>query len=416
MIKYLLNFMVLLLGAGLLLTGCQDAGVSSPGDRPVKVMEVSEPEAVLTRILPGRVEPVRESALSFRVSGQVEEISVKKGDHVGKGQVLARLDPRDYEIALRNVRGRLEQAQAELKALKTGARQEDVDSLQARLEAALMTLKEASLQHERYLRLYSMEAVARADLDAARTALEQARSRVRSLEMELAKARSGARQEDIEAMQARISSLRAGLDEARTALQYTVLKAPYSGYVADIFVDSHVNIPSGQSILLLQDVSALEVSFSVPEQIMVHRENIRKVEVKLDNYPEFYFPARFKEMTTKASPATGSYVMTVVMDQIDQVQIYPSMAGQVKLEIVNHGRGDCIMIPDTALVAGRNGQSMVWIYNPETSRVSSRQVSSRGFRGSSVCVRKGIEPGENIVTAGAPFLAEGLKVKPIRRN
>lgn len=416
MIKYMLNSVALFTGIFLLVTGCEESGVTSPPDRPVKVMQVPDPKSIQTRTFPGRVEPVRESALSFRVPGQVQEIAVKKGERVDKGQVLARLDPRDYEIALRNVRGRLNQARAELKAMKTGARQEDVDSLQARLEAARTALDEASLQHQRILRLYSMEAVARADLDKARTGLEQARSSVRSLEMELAKARSGARQEDIQAMQARISSLEAGLDEAGAALEDTVLKAPYAGYVADIFVDSHVNVPAGQSLMLLQDVSSLEVSFSMPEQLMAVRKNIREIEVRLDNYPDLSFPARLKEVTTTASPATGSYVMTVVMDRPEQVQVYPSMAAAVKLDIQKKDSRSCIMIPDTALTGGRNGQSRVWVYDPETGRVESSQVSTGGFEGGSVCILSGVEPGQTIVTAGAAFLGEGRKVKAISQD
>ncbi len=411
MIDRLLKLMFLTLILSLM--GCQAPETPQEPVRPVRTMVVPETSHILTRVFPGKISPAREVNLSFRVSNNIMEVPVKKGQYVDTGDIIASLDPRDFEIALRNTTGKLDEARANMRAMLTGARPQDVLSLESKLESARTALDEAALQYERYTKLHRMGAVATAVLDNARSKNKEARSTVRSLEMELEKALKGAREEDIAAMQARISSLEAGLHEARAALEDSVLRAPFEGFVAEIFVDNHQNVSAGQPVVRLQDISRLEIQTGLPEQLMVQKDMIKSIHVRLETFPEHFFPARIKEIATEAAAMSMTYELTSILDRPWTIPVYPSMAADVYIAFRPYDDGGYIIVPETAIVSPDGVQNRLWIYDPETKKVNSRTVVPGGMTGQGIQIVRGLEPGEIIVSAGADFLEEGQVVRVI---
>ena len=85
----------------LILTACaEEAPLPPPESRPVKTMLVGGDIAGDFRQFPGVVDAIQKADLSFRVQGKIVEILVREGDMVEKGQLLAKLDPTDYQIVL----------------------------------------------------------------------------------------------------------------------------------------------------------------------------------------------------------------------------------------------------------------------------------------------------------------------------
>lgn len=381
--------------------------------RPVKMIKVQDIQEPVTRVFPGRVRPYREARLSFRVANELKALEVDKGDYVQKGQVVARLDPRDFRLAEKNLEGRLGEARSNLEAMQSGARVEDVIALEAELRAAQSALKENRLQYTRYKELYRQGAAARAELDKAETALEQARGRKSHLAMELQKALLGARQEDIEAMQSRIESMEASLEEARSSLKDSVLRAPFSGYIAQKHVDSHENVSAGQPIATLQDLSQLEVDFSLPEQVLVQQQSITTISCVLDSFPGFPLPAHLKEISTEA--VDFSYAATARLAVPDDITVFPSMSANVHISLkpTSENEKPVVLLPETAFFTSDGRSDMVWIYDPGTSSVQARDVRTGEMTSSGVQVLSGVAPGELVITAGADFIEEGQRVRPL---
>ncbi|MFQ5760315.1 MAG: biotin/lipoyl-binding protein, partial [Acidiferrobacterales bacterium] len=87
-----------------LVAGCgKDEAPAETIARPVKAIKVGDVAQVSGRSFPGQARATREANLSFRVSGPLITFPVKVGDDVEEGQVLARIDPRDYQVNLNNV-------------------------------------------------------------------------------------------------------------------------------------------------------------------------------------------------------------------------------------------------------------------------------------------------------------------------
>lgn len=414
LIKYSLKIILVVLF--FFLTGCQSDPQQEEIIRPVKTMVIADSEKCLTRIFPGQVRPANEVSLSFRVSNRLNELPVKNGQYVHKGDIIAALDARDFEIARKSITGRLDEARANLKAMQAGARNEDIKSLEASLKAVRVANEEARLQYERYEQLYNMGAVAKADLDRARSRRQEAAGSVKSLEMDLEKALAGARSEDIEAMEARINSLEAGLEEAVSALEDSRLKAPFSGYVAQVLVDNYDLIQAGQPIVKLQDTDRLEISAGIPEQLMIHKDLIRSIHVRLESYQDHFFPARIKEISTDASGPSKTYRLTALMNKPENIPVFPSMAADMYVAFAMPGEDTgSVTIPETALVSLNGKRAQVWIFDEDKEKAFSRevvtgQVTSRGIR-----IAAGLRAGDIVITAGGDYLREGQKVRTLKK-
>ncbi len=89
-----------------LLWGCEEQKVRREIIRPVRAMRVGDAKELERQPRPGRAKATQEVNLSFRVSGPLISLPVNVGDEVKKGQVLARIDPNDFEVRLRNSEGR----------------------------------------------------------------------------------------------------------------------------------------------------------------------------------------------------------------------------------------------------------------------------------------------------------------------
>ena len=85
----------------------------------------SESEAETPQVFHGNVD-IRDVTLAFRVNGRVDAVLKQEGDHVKKGEVIARLDPAPYELAVARAKKAVGVAKAQLKLLEAGARREDI--------------------------------------------------------------------------------------------------------------------------------------------------------------------------------------------------------------------------------------------------------------------------------------------------
>ena len=123
--------------------------------RPVKIFKVEPSDQVETLSFPLVLKSGATTKPSFRIPGKLVELNVAVGQRVTEGEVLAKLDARDYQLAVERVQQSLVEARAGLKAMQTGARLEDVASLEAALEAARSQHETARKQFERITSLHT---------------------------------------------------------------------------------------------------------------------------------------------------------------------------------------------------------------------------------------------------------------------
>lgn len=380
--------------------------------RPVKTMIVQGTKVAETRSFPGLVQSAGESKMAFRVGGPLIEFDLRTGQWVEAGQILARIDPRDFEIKVARLTSALDEARASFAAMKNGARPEDVARLESQLAAVEVQAREALKTYRRTKSLWVEKAVPVAELDRARTNYQASRSQYEAMAQELNKARRGSRREDIQATEARIRGLETDLHAARLALADTRLKAPFAGYVNRKFVENFENVKSGDPILSLLDFSEVQVHTSLPESLVIRRSEFGEVTCTLDAYPGRHLKAAVKEVGRHTDSANQGYPLTVVLKETDGLNISPGMAATVSITLEDAGSDRMVFeLPRSALFAVTEGRSSVWEIDPEEKIVQKREVETSPATGNLVRITSGLDAGARIVTSGARFLREGQKVR-----
>jgi membrane fusion protein (multidrug efflux system) len=169
--------------------------------------------------------------LSTDVSGIVQGVDVTENQHVNAGQILYRLDPRQFQIALDDAKANLAQTRLTIESMKKdyGRMQSDINAEQAQVDLD-------QVNYNRYATLVKTDAVSRANYDQARYTLQSDQSKLSSLkgqaEVQLAKLAGNA---DIAVTDhPQYQQAKAQVDEAQRELDHTVVKAPFAGIVTDV--------------------------------------------------------------------------------------------------------------------------------------------------------------------------------------
>ena len=404
----------------LLLVTCAASGCREPSIetavRPVRAIRVGDVEEINGRSFPGQAQATESANLSFRVAGPLKEFPVKVGDQVTRGQLLARIDARDFEVALENAQGELARAEANLDAMKTGARPEELEQLKAAVQKCEAEYNRAYADYQRDAALLKKDAVTQAEYDRTRQMALRAQAELRTAEEALRIGEVGAREEDIRAKEAEIRSLEAAVTAAQDQLDYTELKAPFDGVVAATFVENFETVQAKQQILRLLDISSIEITIEIPESLISNVEYVRDLTCVFDAFTDTKIEGvEVKEVGTEASAVTRTFPVTLIMDQPDQstgVRILPGMAGRVsgRAKLPDQVEQQGLDVPETAVFSGDGGRQFVWVIDENSMTVRPQAITPGELTTTGMRVT-GVKPGQLIATAGVHYLQEGQEVR-----
>ena len=394
--------------------------------RTVKTYELHSIEGGRVRTFPGEVRASQQVDLAFRVPGTLYELPIIRGQQIKQGDLIAALDKRDYESALSQARSELKSQEAMLASMKTG-RREDVSAYSAQLSAAKVRYDEARLSLNRYTSLLDSGVVSKADFDRVKAEHDIARENVRVAEQNLAKSKAGARTEDIDMQNSKIAGLRAQVKAAEDALEDTELRAPFEGVIAEKFVDNYQSVQKGQQIVGLQDISRLEVVFSVPAKLMMevnpHSNNTRpladvadglSIHAKFAALPDQLFSLRFKEVTTRGNVQAQTYDAVFVLENPNRRVILPGMGVDVLVGMPDNGNAQSgFPVSVSMLETGSGATQYVWKVREEKERcaVCKIEVTLQGYMGDKAIISGDLQEGDRIVAAGFSYLSEGEEVR-----
>ena len=230
----------------------------------------------------------------------------------------------------------------------------------------------------------------------------------------LRKARTGARPEDVKAMEATIAGLAAKVSQARSSLEDTELRAPFDGFIADRHVENFQSVQRDQPIVNLQDLAHLEVTVAVPEQDLllfmgVSRDMVARAFSEVTGSKEI--PLTFKEIATQAESQTQTYAATFQIVSREGINLLPGMTLSVR--IGGRARGAELSgpfrVPSEAVMAGEGTRHSVWVVQENLS-VRRVTVALLSFREGDALISGDLKAGDRVVTAGANLLLDGETV------
>ena len=223
-----------------------------------------------------------EVQIAPEVGGRIVDMAIAEGDRVKQGQVIARLDTRDIELALRRARAERLQADAELRLLQAGARAEDVRQAEAQAAAAAADVQaaqadlaaaETDLQRfERLLQANSGSQKQRDDAatrrDVANDRVAAARARERAAREGTARLRAGARPEEIDAARARVAAVDAQIATFEKSKDDAIVTAQIDGIVTERLLDPGEIVSPRMPIAVVADLDHAWAEVFVDEPIV----------------------------------------------------------------------------------------------------------------------------------------------------
>lgn len=354
--RFLLSALVMVLAA------CSRGPAPEETPRPVLVAQPGHEAAADALAYAGEVRAREESALSFRVGGNLVRRDVDVGAQVSRGQLLAELDPGDQRL----------QAQA----------------AQAQVAAANAELERVRGDRERFARLAADQLVSRSALDAQDAAFKAAEGQA--------------------------NAARAQWNVARNQAQYTQLRAPRDGVIAARQAEAGQVIAAGQSVFTLAGTSGREVAMAVPESRIREIAIGQPAVVTLWSDPGTRLSGRVREVAPAADPQARTYAVRVALDAaaIDAVAL--GQSARVYLQGGDAGTG--LSLPLSAVQRGSDGATAVWVVEARSAALKRVPVQLGPFGETRVPVLSGVSGSDWVVVAGGHMLREGQVVSPVDRE
>lgn len=307
------------------------------------------------------------ASVSAKIPGRMEYLGVNEGSRVKMGEVMARIESRDYQAALAAARAAVAQAEAEL--------------AQGRRDL------------ERARNLERDQLIAKADLE--NNAMR------------------------VQVQEAQLAAARAQRQLAEANLENTLVRAPFDGTV--LRKDAEVGeivAPSSAgggltrtAIVTMADLGTLEVEVDVNEAYIAQIQNGQDARITLDAYPDTSFTGRVRQVVPTADRLKATVQVKVSILDRDP-RILPEMGA--KVVFTKHEGAEMaaaprrVLVPSAAVVTN-GGASHVWVVTDQ--RVASRVVEVGPARGDQVEIRVGLSGGETVVLQPPAGLKEGARVR-----
>ncbi len=220
------------------------------------------------------------------LGGQLTNLAVSRGLEVRAGQLLFQLEGEAEAAAEREAEHRLSQARARLENLRKGRRPSEIAALEAQLKGAEASLRLSTLELERRLKLRENQVIAPEELDMARSRRDADQEQVAALRADLQTARLGAREDEIKAAEAEEQANSAALARARWASSQKSQCAPTNAWVHDTLYRSGEYVAAGYPVVSLLPPANLKVRFVVPQGQLGLFQPGRPVRVRFDGAAE----------------------------------------------------------------------------------------------------------------------------------
>lgn len=332
----------------MVVVACSSPVSDQPAVRPVPDFEtfvVASAQAPRERIWDGVVEAVHQATLSAQTRGRVLELPFDVNDHVEAGQVVVRFTD-------------IEQRSGERQA-------------QAALSAAQAAYTEAEAEHRRIAEIHERGLVARSQLDQAIARRDAAR--------------------------ARLESARAAVREAGEQVDYTVIRAPYTGILTERHVEIGESVQPGQALVSGLSLERLRIQVEIPQSDVLAIRERGQAWILLDGGRRIQ--AERVVVFPYADPASHSFRVRVELPET-QTGLHPGMIAKIAFAI---GDGERVLLPISSVVR-RSEIVAVYVVDAD-DRVSLRQIRTGHRHDDHIEVLAGLTPGERVAADPARALA-----------
>ena len=334
---------------------------TSGGPMPVGTANVEKGDMPVIDNALGTVTPLATVTVMTQINGQLLEVGFEEGQMVQKGDFLAQIDPRPYQVALEQAQGQLAKDQA--------------------------ALADAELDLARYRTLVAQNSIARQTLDTQVATVAQDK--------------------------ATLQTDQAQIDAQKLNLVYCHITAPVTGRVGLRQVDpgNYVTTSSTTGIVVITQLQPISVIFTLPEDSLpavlkqVHAGQTLQA-VAFDRTDTTQLDVgQLSTIDNQIDPTTGTVKLRAGFANTS-LNLFPNQFVNIRLQVDTMKNVD--LVPSAAIQRGAPG-TFVYLVKPD-STVTAQPVTVGPSAADKVAILKGLAPGQQVVTDGADRLKDGAKV------
>lgn len=329
---------------------------------PVSVAPVLRQDVPIILTGLGTVQAYNTVTLKTRVDGQIMSVNVREGQEVRKGQVLAVIDPRPYQVALETARANQARDQAQLNTARANL---------ARSQALL-----------------TAGVVAQQDFDTQKAAAGQ--------------------------FEGTVKADQAGIDSAKLNLVYTRITSPLDGRIGLRLIDpgNMVHAADTTGLLVVTQMRPIAVVFTLPEdQLPSVLEQSRKGTLKVDAYSRddqtVLATGKLETVDNQIDVTTGTAKLKAVFDNKDGA-LWPNQFVNIHMQLST--ARDQLVIPMAAIQRGPDG-SLAYVVGAD-KKITVQPVTIALTQGNIALISSGLQEGQQVVTEGQDKLQAGSLVSP----
>ncbi len=349
-IKISMPFLIFIL---LSFSGCSKPEATTVVETKARAVKV---ETIASRDLPivvhaaGRLTANREVDVSAQVAAILMAYEVDVGSRVAQGEAMVRLDAADYTLALNEAQANLQAAQVKMAALKN------------KFERAKRLLPDRAITPELF---------------------DQCEA-------------------DYKSSVAHTAQMKSMLALAKRRLNKTIIKAPFSGYVTQRYVEIGQNVAAGDPVMRIADMKTMRVKININELEYVHLDKGDPVQVTVEAFSQAPMAGHVDKIGIQADSRTNTFEVEILVDNTD----FNLKAGlTARVTIQTEMIQDAVMIAQNTVLFRGSGQE---VFVVEAGNIAAvRKVTMGRVDGSQVCILDGLNPGDRLVVAGGQYLKPG---------
>lgn len=389
-------------------SGCSGNNTLPPPEPMVRVETVPVKVQTMTDLVTaeGVLYPIHQASISPKITAPVRRFYVQRGDTVHRGELLAVLENKDLAAAVVSAQGGYDQAQANYASATSSTLPEEVQTANLNVVNTRTALAAQQKLYDSEAKLYQQGAIARKQLDATEVALTAARSAYQTAEKHLQNLQALGLSQQKKAAQGQLELAHGQYLGATAQMEYTEIRSPINGVVADRAVYPGDIAPAGTPLLIVMDTSKVVVRLHVPQQ--------QAEQLRLGQSASLQVPGLTKEVPAKVtvlSPALDPNSTTVeVWVEADNPRGELKPGTTVDVSIITKTIPDALVIPASAVLTATDGQTSVMVVKSD-SRAYSQAVKTGIQQGSMVQIVRGLQPGEQVIVSGQYGLPDKTKVK-----
>jgi RND family efflux transporter MFP subunit len=329
--------------------------------------------------------------VSSEVEGRIAEMTIDLGSFVRQGDVIAKLDSRDFELRLADSQAALQQVRARL---GIASEQDRVDPAEtATIRQAKASLDDVTLRVNRVRQLRARGVVSQQDLDQAEA------------NFRIAEARYQAAQEEVNNLLAQLDQRRTQLAIARRELEKTVIYSPITGSVVERSLTAGEYVRKNERVATLVKTNPLRLRADVPERYAGQVYAGRQLSFSVDALPGKTFQGKIARLSPAVSTETRSLAIEAEIENRAN-ELRPGYFARAQV-VVEPG-AKAVVVPAKAVVAY---VGVLKVFVVEKDHAVERQVKLGTKLGDLVEITDGVRPGELVITTNLNRMFDGARVR-----